>query len=159
MNLTVPVTKPFGNHTSTSGIRISDREPWQRTHWRAMEAAYNSSPYFSFYAEHLHNLFCSKEDSLINLNQNILEAVNRLIGISPVLSYTSGFEKVPLRKLDLRKVMKPGKSLPNFTFPHYPQVFSHIHGFTPNLSILDLLFNLGPESREYLRLLANEIPN
>ena len=149
-SLVVPVTRPFGNHTMTADIRISYREPWQRKHWRSLETSYNSSPYFIFYKEKIHALINIPEPSLILFNNLIIKGVSELLGISPKISLTEDYQRLYPGNPDFRALLSPKKGLPGFNHPSYPQVFEHQHGFIPGLSILDLLFNLGPETRRYL---------
>jgi hypothetical protein len=148
--LIVPVTKPDGNHTRSENILISYREPWQRTHWRALETAYNSSPFFLYYSGRIRILFEMQESSLIQYNDNILRCLNELIGINPSISYSDNYIKSPVDMQDLRNVFTPKKEIPGMDYPSYMQVFRHIHGFLAGLSILDLLFHLGPDSKKYL---------
>jgi hypothetical protein len=149
-SLVVPVSKPQGNHTITKNTEICYRQPWNRHHWKTIQSAYRSSPYFSYYEDIIRPLFELKENLLINHNDNIFKVVSGLIGIQIPLIYAEDFEKDPASKIDLRSEISPKKSLVNEDFPQYPQVFSHKFGFLPNLSILDLLFNTGPEARRYL---------
>lgn len=149
LNLIVPVSKPDGNHTLTRDIEISYREHWQQHHWKSILSAYRSSPYFNYYADLLHPLFIKKEKSLFNLNQNILTAISQIIGIKPEIGVTSDYIHEPEGVTDLRRDWKPGKKI-EIILPEYPQVFSHLHGFMPNLSILDLIANTGPDTKEYL---------
>ncbi|MBW6460196.1 MAG: WbqC family protein [Bacteroidales bacterium] len=149
-SLVVPVSKPNGNHTLTRDIQICYREQWQQIHWRAIQSAYSSSPYFSFYADQISVFFNIREQHLINLNQKIIELICRLIQIRPSISSTNAYDKNPSVALDLRQTFSPKKAI-NYNFKHYPQVFEHLTGFIHGLSILDLLFNTGPDAKEYLR--------
>ena len=148
-NLVVPVSKPYGNHTLTRDVLISYREPWHQHHWKSITTAYRSSPYFYYYADLLHPLFNRMESSLLIHNQNILIALIKILGIRPEISLTVDYSKIADGCNDLRTTMKPGRKEPGI-FPEYPQVFSHLTGFIPDLSILDLIFNLGPASGDYL---------
>lgn len=152
-SLVVPVSRPDGNHTLTQDIEICYREPWQRNHWRAIQSAYSSSPYFSFYADQISAFLNNREPNLIFLNQKITAMICKLLKLRPSISFTSAYEKIPSVALDLRQTFTP-KKLIRSDFPRYPQVFEHITGFTPGLSILDLLFNLGPDTRAYLKELV-----
>lgn len=150
LNLVVPVSKPNGNHTLTKDIRISYREPWNKHHWKSIQTAYRSSPYFNYYADILQPLFESKETSLLQHNQEILSVLSKILKLKLSVTFTEDYLRQPANTTDLRFEMTPKKSRPGVAFPDYPQVFSHISGFVANLSILDLLFNMGPETGKYL---------
>jgi hypothetical protein len=149
LSLIVPISKPNGNHTLTKDIEISYREPWQQHQWKSIQTAYRSSPYFNYYADILQPLFSLEERSLISLNNKILQSFYQIIGIQPIIEFTDDYIKEVQGHYDLRLKMKPGK-LPESNMAEYPQVFSHISGFMKDLSVLDLLFNLGPEAKNYL---------
>jgi len=158
LNLIIPVTKPNGNHTITRDIEISYREPWQHNHWKSIQTAYSSSPYFNYYADIIQPLFDSKETSLIAHNQKILSVINKITGIKPSLALTGDYIKQSKEFIDLRSEISPGKQQSGMSYPEYPQVFSHIFGFVKDVSILDLLFNLGPETPSYLgRIVKKEV--
>ena len=131
-------------------LKSATVEPWQQHHWKSIQNAYRSSPYFIYYADIIQPLFELKETSLINHNFMILNTINQIIGIQPELEFTQEYVKEADGFIDLRLNMKPGKMLHQFLLPGYPQVFSHIQGFKENLSILDLIFNTGPEAKKYL---------
>jgi hypothetical protein len=149
-SLVVPVSRPHGNHTLTADIQISFKEPWQRNHWRAVQTAYNSSPYFTFYAEKIQHLIFEQETLLIKFNHQIIKGINELLKIGPDIGYTDDYMKSDTTHADFRTLISPKHPVPGIDYPAYPQVFSHIHGFIPGLSILDLLFNLGPEAKKYI---------
>ena len=147
--LTVPVTKPFGNHTKTKDIRISNTLLWQKMHWRSIETAYNNSPFFLYYQDDFHPLFKHKFEQLVTLNNAMLEVVFKCLNMTVPLSYSDDF--ILDYKEDKRDQLVSKKN--NFKNREYPQPFAAKHGFIPNLSIIDLIFNLGPESIEYLQKL------
>ncbi len=150
LSLTVPVKKVNGNHTMVRDVAILNDEKWQQKHWRAFSAAYSASPYFLYYADELDRFFTKKYVTLLNFNTELTLALCRICGFEPVLSLTDSFRKNDSGSTDLRTAISP-KSPPTLSnFPAYTQVFSDRHGFHPNLSIVDLLFNLGPEARTYL---------
>ena len=148
--LSIPVTRPGGNHTKTRDILISYALPWQRTHWRAIEAAYNNSPFFLYYKDYFIPFFDKEYEFLADYNWEILETVFRLLRISREVRLTETYVKTPEGMTDLRNELTAKHA--EFNNPPYTQTFSERFGFIPNLSILDLLFNLGPETPEYLNL-------
>jgi hypothetical protein len=155
LNLVIPVSRHAGNHTLTRDIEISYREPWNRHHWKSITTAYRSSPYFNYYADIIQPLFESKETSLLIHNLWILSIISKILKIKVSTGFTEDYIKQPEAMIDLRGAMKPGRQQQSLSFPAYPQVFRHISGFEADLSILDLLFNLGPETGKYLEMMPD----
>jgi hypothetical protein len=147
--LTVPVNKPGGNHTSVTEVRIFNGEKWYLKHWRAIQSAYEASPYFLYYSDDIKPFFSGEYENIFDFNLEIIKKLCDLIEITPQFEITTSFEKKPKNHYDLRQAFSPKKTVSGH-FPIYPQVFIDRHGFIPNLSILDVLFNLGPESKSYL---------
>ncbi|MBE6259668.1 MAG: hypothetical protein E7107_02415 [Prevotella sp.] len=153
--LTVPV-EHSDDKMQTKDLRISDHNQWRRVHWNALQSAYSESPFFDYYADDLRPFFEQKYVFLIDFNEAIRQKICELIDIHPYVEYTDSF-LLPLTSHpspldDYRDVIHAKHPLPDDTFEakHYWQVFQHKHGFQPNLSILDLLFCMGPESVFYL---------
>ena len=161
--LTVPIENEKGEMRNEkcllSDVRISDHNQWRRVHWNALQSAYSESPFFEYYADDLHPFFEQRYEYLLDFNEAIRQKICNLIDIHPKVEYTpeyiSHFSPLishlsPLD--DFRDVINAKHPLPDadFTPKAYWQVFQHKHGFLPNLSILDLLFNMGPESIFYL---------
>ena len=149
--LSVPVVKVNGNHTKTRDIGISGHEPWQRIHWRSILAAYSNSPFFLYYEDKFRPFFEQEHRLLHELNSGLLQVILDILRLPVKISYTSVFEKKPQGVTDLREQLigkHSGSAIPQ---PEYIQAFGPAHGFIPGLSILDLLFNLGPETRTYLK--------
>ena len=154
-SLVVPVTKPQGNHTMTKDIEICYRESWQEQHWKTLQAGYRSSPYFSYYADIILPLFESRQTLLLLHNHLILKTISRLIGIDTAVKFTHDFVNEPADMLDLRHELSPKNRQSKTVYLKYPQVFEHKTGFIADLSILDLLFNMGPEAGRYLEGILN----
>jgi hypothetical protein len=152
--LTVPVTKPRGNHTKTREVRISYELPWQRLHWRSLTTAYNKSPYFLYYQDHFFTFFEKKHEFLVDLNDEILSWILGLLRVDKPVGFTDTFERIPCGATDLRSALVSKHTGETGYFPVYAQPFSDRHGFIANLSFIDLLFNLGPDAGEYLESLA-----
>jgi len=147
--LSIPVLKVNGNHTLTKDIRISQSIPWQRLHWRSIETAYNNSPFFLYYRDEFEKIFKLRFDFLMDHNTQLLETVFRILKISSTIKLTDEFQKNPENLVDQRKLSGKNKAFSSNS-PPYMQVFSPKHGFIPDLSIIDLIFNLGPESSGFL---------
>jgi hypothetical protein len=135
--LSIPVIKVNGNHTLTKDVRISYSQDWQKVHWRSIETAYNNSPFFLFYRDHLEPFYFKKFDFLLDFNTKLLEVLFNIFRIERQIDFSDHYENIP--------------DIPcNLIFPSYTQVFTVKSGFLPNLSVIDLLFNLGPEAVEYI---------
>lgn len=157
--LTVPIEHlPLTSHPSplVKDLRISDHNQWRRVHWNALQSAYSESPFFEYYADDLRPFFEKKYVFLIDFNEDIRQKVCELIDFKPSVEYTKEFTSdISLQTsviFDFRDVINAKHPKPDADFEAkaYWQVFQHKHGFQPNLSILDLLFNMGPESVFYL---------
>ena len=146
MTLSVPVEKP-GNNTLMKDVKISEHSGWQQIHWRAIEAAYNSSPFFEYYKDDFSPFYEKKWVYLQDYNQALLHTVNELLDVEKNISLSSRFELQPTEDVvDLRDKIHPKKQSPVAVLPAYYQVFESKTGFIPGLSIIDLLFNMGNES-------------
>lgn len=151
LTLSVPVVhssakEPIGQ------TRIEYVTPWQRTHWRAIESAYGGSPFFLYYQDALRPFYEQHFEYLFDFNQQLLQTILRLLKIRTELHLTEDFAAI--QPNDLRMMIHPRKKAEaeyplHYTEPYY-QVFNEKFGFVPNLSVIDLLFNIGPESTNYL---------
>lgn len=149
--LTVPITKPFGNRTQTSDIQIVTSSGSGRLHWRAIVTAYNTSPFFLYYRDKIEHILFEPQALLFSLNLSIIELTLELLDIEKSINFSINFEKRPQQLLDLRNSIHPKKAfISTDLFPPYTQVFSTKFPFMPDLSIIDLLFNEGPASKDYL---------
>ena len=162
--LTIPVANGKGEMRNEKclmrDVRISDHNQWRRVHWNALQSAYSESPFFDYYADDIRPFFEQKYEFLVDFNEAIRQKICELIDIHPSVEHTSSF-LIPHSTLhiphssfltDYRDVINAKHPQPDATFEakRYWQVFQHKHGFLPNLSILDLLFCMGPESVFYL---------
>ncbi|MFZ4520641.1 MAG: WbqC family protein [Bacteroidales bacterium] len=148
--LSIPVIRPNGNHTITRDVLISTHHSWQKNHWRSIETAYNNSPFFLYYKDNLASFFNKEYKFLIDLNIDILLVLMKLLQCSKPTRFTGHYEKTPGGVTDLRSVTGSKHDINLASYPPYNQVFTPQHGFLPGLTILDLLFNLGPETSWYL---------
>jgi hypothetical protein len=143
--LTIPVFLGSLHKTPIKDIRIDYSKRWQQVHLRAMEASYNASPYFEYYFENIEKIISKKQEFLFELNMEILLSVLSMLKIKRQFSYTSEFVPVENNDSDLRYKISP-KKISQYSNREYLQVFANENGFVPDLSIVDLLFNQGPES-------------
>jgi len=150
-SLSIPIVKPDTVKCLTRDIRISDHGNWRHLHWNAIVSAYNLSPFFEYYEDDLSPFYEKKYDFLLDFNEELRRLICSLIDIDPDLSYTEDY--LPEAPNDYREMIRPKHSVddPCFSPLTYYQVFGERHGFLPNLSIIDLLFNMGPESILVLR--------
>ena len=157
--LTVPIEhSPLTSHSSplVKDLRVSDHNQWRRVHWNALQSAYSESPFFDYYADDIRPFFEKKYEYLIDFNEAIRQTVCDLLDIQPKVEYTSSFlsplTATPSSFDDYREVIhaKHPKEDTSFQPRRYWQVFEGKHGFQANLSILDLLFNMGNEAVFYL---------
>jgi hypothetical protein len=150
LSLTIPVVKPTQTQCKMKDIRIADHGNWQHLHWNAIVSAYNSTPFFRYYEEDFRPFFTKRFDFLHDFNEGLRQLICRLTGIETAVVYTTEYnETIAPGLYDLREAIHPKKK-PDWVTPVYYQVFSSKNGFIPNLSILDLLCNMGNESRLFL---------
>lgn len=151
--LTVPIERQF-TINCIKDIRISDHGNWRHLHWNALQSAYGESPFFDYYQDDIRPFFEQRWDYLLDFNEAIREKMCELLDIQPKVDYSKEFTVYSLSSCvpDYRMVIRPKNPEPDpdFTPKHYYQVYEQKNGFLPNLSILDLLFNMGPESIFYL---------
>lgn len=148
--LTIPVTR--GNDSTIRDVRISDHGNWRHLHWNALQSAYGESPFFEYYQDDIRPFFEKRWDFLFDFNEEIRLKVCELIDIEPTVTLTSEYSDSSDTARDYRSAINPKHPVPDPDFmpKKYYQVYLQKHGFLPNLSILDLLFNMGPESIFYL---------
>ena len=174
--LSIPVehTQEKGEDSSRliTDIRISNHGNWRHLHWNALMSAYGDSPFFDYYVDDLKPFFEDRWENLFDFNMAITHKMCELLDIHPNVQFTENY--IPSRKeeggrrkensfdspifnsqfsiLNFRDVIRPKNPIPDETFTPetYYQVYQKKWGFQPNLSILDLLFNMGNESILYL---------
>ena len=145
MNLTIPVEKVSGEKMLDKDVKISPTD-WQRVHWIAIESAYNNSPFFLYYEDDIRPMYEKKYDFLLDFNLELQEKLVSLLGLTTEFKLTENY--IDSYENDLREVLSPKYKgdYPNFNPESYYQVFKEKYGFVENLSIYDLLFNMGNES-------------
>ncbi len=148
--LSVPVKKISGKKSIISDIEIDYSENWQKKHKRAVDSAYSKSPFHEFYIDAFNDIFNKKYKFLWDLNIDILNICLSELEIKTKIEFTTSY-KSDVNEKDFRNLIHPKRKIEDAFFNNeYRQVFSERFEFMPNLSILDLLFNLGTESLIYL---------
>ncbi len=166
MPLTIPVEHNGGEKTLIRDLRISNHGNWRHLHWQALQTAYDNSPFFEYYADDLRPFYEGKPTTfLLDYNLRLQELICRLINMRPQISLTTAYEKEG-DFLDMRTTITPkkrslladllkGESEPS-PVPYW-QVFASRYGFVADLSIVDLLFNMGPEALAVLHRCAQAL--
>lgn len=146
--LTVPIVR--GESPLIKDIRISDHGNWRHLHWNALQSAYGDSPFFDYFQDDVKPFFEKKWEYLLDFNEAIRIKMCELIDICPHVSLTTEYSHSTTN--DFREGINPKHPAedPDFVAKPYYQVYQQKHGFLPNLSILDLLFNMGREGIFYL---------
>ncbi|MEW6470403.1 MAG: WbqC family protein [Bacteroidota bacterium] len=133
-------------------VRLSNERDWQTLHWRSLEAAYRSSPFFEYYEDELRPHFEKKHEFLVDLDMELLGTLLGLLKREQKFTCTEKFEKDP--GVNDGRHLLDKKAVAAAALPRYSQVFENKHGFLSNLSVVDLLFNQGNASADYLRELS-----
>jgi hypothetical protein len=149
LNLFIPVIKGSKYHTVYKDVKISYDFKWQRLHWLSFEACYRNSAYFEFYEDEFVKFFQSKTEFLFDYNLDLLSWIFKQLKKNPLIEFTSEYDKEKGEGLDFRNHIDLKKSTDFHNKPYF-QVFEDRNGFLPNMSIVDLLFNQGPQSKFYL---------
>ena len=144
LNLIVPISHG-GVKKTMKEVKINYDNPWQKIHWKSIQSAYRTSSYFEFYEDDFAPFFEKKEVYLFDLNTKLHELILSLLQLENKSTLSSEYIANPENLNDLRLRFSPKKK-EGFSTDKYNQVFSNRHGFIPNLSIIDLLFNQGPAS-------------
>ena len=131
-------------------VEIENSFNWQKQHWKSIQSAYRSSPYFEFYEDNLAFLYKIKFTSLYSFNKAYFELLLKLLGFEPNVQYSKSYKATPAAT-DIRAQIEQKKS-DTYLGLKYTQVFENKNGFIPNLSIIDLLFNEGPNTLTLLRV-------
>ena len=147
--LTVPVSYSQKNRQLYKDVRIANEEKWQIQHLKSLQSAYSMSPFFEYYIDDLMPLFETHFDYILDFNLECFDILSDSLQLNLSPKHTSVFEKDTTDKTDFRTLVR--RNFKVESFQPYTQVFTEKHGFIPNLSILDLLFNEGPNTELYLK--------
>ena len=150
--LSVPTTAGSEGASTGAATLVSDHANWRHVHWNALKSAYGESPFFEYYADDLLPFFEKRWQCMYDFDMAICRTVCQLLDIEPRIQLTDRYISPEEAKergiIDLRDAIRPKHPAPDDDFEpkRYYQVYEQRHGFLPNMSILDLLFNMGNES-------------
>jgi hypothetical protein len=151
LDLIVPVLKGSNVHTKMKDVRISYDFRWQRVHWMSLQTCYRSSAYFEYYEDELAVFYHKKFEYLFDYNLELLDWLLKQLKKKLQLGFTQEYTEGQELSLDYRTAFSVKKDVSSLGSkePYY-QVFEDRHGFLPNLSVVDLLFNQGPQAKNYI---------
>ncbi len=158
--LTIPI-KHVGNNRNKqrySEVAIDNTYFWQRQHWRTLQTAYRTSPFFEFYEDDIAPLYNDTFDSLMEFNLKSIATICDCLQIPMPMDKTSSYQAAATDMTDARHFINSKTEIP-FQQAPYVQVFNDRNPFIPNLSILDLLFNEGTNTLPYLKSLKLNLPH
>ncbi len=147
LSLIIPIN--HNGNRAVQDIKISDRENWQQQHWKSIKYAYQSSPYFEYYEDQLSKIYDFNGDSLFQFNIHALEVMLKILKSEKSFNFTSEYLKNPEMQ-DFREQFS-AKTETERNFKPYYQVFSDKYGFLADLSVIDVLCNIGPETTTYIQ--------
>ena len=147
--LNIPIKHTGKAFQKTKDVKLETAFDWQRQHFKSLEAAYRTSPFFEYYEDTLSPIFTKKHAFLMDLNMETIAIVSKCLAMTPDNRVTSEYFHETPEYVDHRKLANGKKD--NSQFAPYTQVFGDKHGFINNLSILDLLFNEGRLALDYLK--------
>jgi len=150
ITLSIPLIKGKNQKTPIKKVKIAYHESWYTNHIHSIQSAYGNAPYYHYFSDEIYNLLRSQEEHLYSFNLRALKLIRKFLSLSFEISETKCFSKVHPDMLDCRN-KKLNDNITSSSRPGYVQVFEDKFGFVTGLSILDLLFNLGPEAYLYLQ--------
>jgi len=150
LDLIVPILHGHKEHVPMRDVRIDYGHDWQRLHWLSLQTAYRSSAYFEYYEDDFSVFYAKKFDFLLDYNLAQLELILKYLKINRTIRFTESYEDLPAGMMDFRRSIHPKKPSLLADPTPYHQVFADRHGFIPDLSMVDLLFNQGPRSGAFI---------
>lgn len=147
--LNIPVKHSNTAHQKTKDVQIENSFDWQKQHFKSLEAAYRSSPFFEYFEYIIEPLYTKKHIYLMDLNFETIEIASKCLSMKLDFNKTEEYFSEVQNVADFRNLVNGKKD--KSQFESYTQVFGYKHGFINNLSILDLLFNEGRFALDYLK--------
>lgn len=156
LSLSVPLHREGGTRRVMKDIRIAYTQDWRKVHWQTFTTGYRRSPYFEYYEDRFEPFFRDNYEKLIDLNTALFRFFAEILELDLEIAFTERWDpQVSIGCVDLRDAMSPragaGRPDPFYKAPQYSQVFVERHGFLPDLSIADLVFNYGPKAAAIVR--------
>jgi hypothetical protein len=149
--LNIPVKHSAESHQKTKDIKIETDFDWQKQHFKSLEAAYRSSPFFEYFEDDIRPIFEKKYDFLMDLNFETMDFVSKSLRMKfEYETTTEYFQEVDSNTILDFRILADGKK-DSSQFEPYTQVFDDKYGFLNNLSVLDLIFNEGKYALDYLK--------
>jgi hypothetical protein len=148
LSLTVPVQKPSNKYTVYRDIRISYDEDWQRIHWLSLEASYRSSSYFEFYEDIFKPFYTQKFEFLLDYNEQMLNALTKILKLKVSYNFVDEYHKEYTDRVDFRTSLSLKKETGYKNKPYF-QVFDDRNETHNNISVIDLIFSVGPQASKY----------
>tara|TARA_X000001036_G_scaffold437065_1_gene481567 strand:+ start:1192 stop:1797 length:606 start_codon:yes stop_codon:yes gene_type:complete len=146
--LSIPVIHSQKNRKLLKDVKISYNHDWPTQHWKSFQISYRSSPFFEYYEDKLIDLYKRREKYLCDFNLKSIDIISEMLKINLEYVFTKKYEDNYSNKLDYRKNCKKIDS--KYKINKYTQVFESKHGYIENLSVLDLIFNEGPNAVNFL---------
>jgi hypothetical protein len=158
LRLSIPV-RGSDVRQKTGEKAVSRHSNWQIHHWRSICSAYNKAPFFIYYRDMLEPMYQKPFSGLLmDWNSSLIKLIAEEMGVVLQMEYTGEYLHTAAGVHDYRMHFDAGRAMPGMPegliVPPYYQVFEHKYGFIPNLSIVDLLFNMGPDASSYLQHIA-----
>lgn len=147
--LNVPIKHSKNKHQKYKDVRIENDFAWQKNHFKSLEAAYRTSPFFEYFEDDFRPIFEKRKEFILDLNLEIFELINQALGIKIIIEKTTDYFHDTPNYMDFRFLANGKKD--STQIEEYTQVFNAKHGFINNLSILDLLFNEGRYAVDFLK--------
>ena len=151
LNLSIPISDGNKN-VPIDQVKLDYTHRWLNEHWRSIVSAYNKSPFFEYYEAQIHDILFKKHEKLLDLNLEILTFCLKVLHIDTSIRFTQSYEMSNEdNMLDMRSAIHPkNKHFYRNSFHPKPYIQIFGHNFVANLSILDLLSCVGPDSDSYL---------
>lgn len=147
--LNIPIKHSKEKHQKTKDIKLETAFDWQKQHFKSLEAAYRTSPFFEYFEDALLPIYSKKHTFLMDLNFETMEIVSKCLAMPFSYQKTTEYFHEVENHNDFRALVNGKKD--GAIFKEYTQVFGEKHGFINNLSVLDLIFNEGRFALDYLK--------
>ena len=151
LNIPIKHTGDKSQHQRYKDVRIENDFNWQKQHWKSLQTAYRTSPFFEYYEDDFAPLYQRKREFLMDFNYECLDLMRECLNLDFKAQKTEEYILTPPEPIkDLRRLVN-AKQEGLMELEPYPQVFQEKMGYLPGLSIVDLLFNEGPASLSYIK--------